>query len=128
MISISIYIVVNILLAALPANFGALVFLRIVQAFGSSAVVSLGAGTVSDVCKHDAKIRTRLFVKCRGTEQLPLEIRIDRRAQEAGKGHVIFPVWSSVWPDSRASVRRRLCWQHIVEVDFWFPRYFRLNP
>ncbi|WYZ38794.1 hypothetical protein EsH8_III_000708 [Colletotrichum jinshuiense] len=48
-ISISIYIVANILLAAVPANYGALVFLRIVQAFGSAAVVSMGAGTVADV-------------------------------------------------------------------------------
>ncbi|GMG23118.1 unnamed protein product [Aspergillus oryzae] len=31
-------------MAVLPTNFGALVFLRIVQAFGSSAVVSMGAG------------------------------------------------------------------------------------
>lgn len=44
-----IYIVANILLAVLPANFGALIFLRIVQAFGSAAVVSMGAGTVADV-------------------------------------------------------------------------------
>ncbi|KAK1688132.1 major facilitator superfamily transporter [Colletotrichum godetiae] len=48
-ISLSIYIVANILLAAVPANYGALVFLRIVQAFGSAAVVSMGAGTVADV-------------------------------------------------------------------------------
>ncbi|KAF6819743.1 putative dityrosine transporter [Colletotrichum sojae] len=48
-ISIAIYIGANILLAAVPANYGALVFLRIVQAFGSAAVVSMGAGTVADV-------------------------------------------------------------------------------
>ncbi|KAK1730231.1 major facilitator superfamily transporter [Colletotrichum acutatum] len=48
-ISLSIYIVANILLAVVPANYGALVFLRIVQAFGSAAVVSMGAGTVADV-------------------------------------------------------------------------------
>ncbi|KAI1082064.1 major facilitator superfamily transporter [Whalleya microplaca] len=47
-ISIAIYIGANILLAALPTNYGALVFLRIVQAFGSAAVVSMGAGTVAD--------------------------------------------------------------------------------
>lgn len=47
--SLSIYIVANVLLATLPKNFGALVFLRIVQAFGSAAVVSMGAGTVVDV-------------------------------------------------------------------------------
>nr|XP_036582855.1 putative dityrosine transporter [Colletotrichum truncatum]KAF6791751.1 putative dityrosine transporter [Colletotrichum truncatum] len=48
-ISIGIYIGANILLATVPANYGALVFLRIVQAFGSAAVVSMGAGTVADV-------------------------------------------------------------------------------
>ncbi|KAM4063506.1 major facilitator superfamily protein [Hirsutella rhossiliensis] len=47
--SLSIYIIANVLLATLPKNFGALVFLRIVQAFGSAAVVSMGAGTVADV-------------------------------------------------------------------------------
>ncbi|KAK4460448.1 putative transporter [Cladorrhinum samala] len=49
LISLFIYIVANILLAAVPANYGALVFLRIVQAFGSAAVVSMGAGTVADI-------------------------------------------------------------------------------
>ena len=48
--SIAIYVGSNILLATVPANYGALVFLRIVQAFGSSAVVSMGAGSVADVC------------------------------------------------------------------------------
>lgn len=49
-ISLAIYLVSNILMAALPANFGALVFLRMVQAFGCSSVISLGAGTIADVC------------------------------------------------------------------------------
>ncbi|GAB1321088.1 Dityrosine transporter 1 [Madurella fahalii] len=48
LMSIAIYIGANILLAAVPTNYGALVFLRIVQAFGSSAVVAMGAGTVAD--------------------------------------------------------------------------------
>ncbi|KAH6972467.1 major facilitator superfamily domain-containing protein [Ilyonectria sp. MPI-CAGE-AT-0026] len=48
-ISLAIYIVANVLSAAVPSNYGALVFLRIVQAFGSAAVVSMGAGTVADV-------------------------------------------------------------------------------
>lgn len=59
LISIAIYIGSNILLAAVPANYAALVILRIVQAFGSSAVVSMGAGTVADV---RTKTRTRLRV------------------------------------------------------------------
>ena len=48
-ISLAIYLVANILMAALPANFGALVFLRLMQAFGCSSVISLGAGTIADV-------------------------------------------------------------------------------
>jgi MFS family permease len=48
-LSLAIFIIANVLLAAVPANFGALVFLRVVQAFGSAAVVSMGAGTVADV-------------------------------------------------------------------------------
>lgn len=48
-ISLAIYLVANILMAALPAKFGALVFLRMVQAFGCSSVISLGAGTIADV-------------------------------------------------------------------------------
>jgi MFS family permease len=49
-ISLAIYLVADILMAALPANFGALVFLRMVQAFGCSSVISLGAGAIADVC------------------------------------------------------------------------------
>ncbi|KAG6030883.1 hypothetical protein E4U41_007743 [Claviceps citrina] len=48
-ISLSIFILSNVLLAALPKNFGSLMFLRIVHAFGSAAVVSMGAGTVADI-------------------------------------------------------------------------------
>jgi MFS family permease len=55
-ISIAIYTIANILLAAVPTNFGALVFLRIVQAFGSAAVVSMGVGTVADVCHPITKL------------------------------------------------------------------------
>ncbi|KAM7211886.1 Major facilitator superfamily domain containing protein [Rhypophila decipiens] len=49
LIALAIYLAANILLAALPANFGALVFLRMVQAFGCSSVITLGAGTVADI-------------------------------------------------------------------------------
>lgn len=49
-ISLVIYIVANVLMATLPANFGAFLFLRMVQAFGCSSVISLGAGTIADVC------------------------------------------------------------------------------
>ncbi|KAL8918831.1 MAG: hypothetical protein Q9172_005245 [Xanthocarpia lactea] len=48
-VSLVIFIVANILLAALPANLAALFILRIVQGFGAASVLSLGAGTVADV-------------------------------------------------------------------------------
>ncbi|KAL8297716.1 hypothetical protein RB597_007205 [Gaeumannomyces tritici] len=48
-IALATYLGANILMAALPPNYGALVFLRMVQAFGCSAAISLGAGTVADV-------------------------------------------------------------------------------
>ncbi|KAG5917769.1 hypothetical protein E4U42_007119 [Claviceps africana] len=48
-ISLSIFILSNVLLASLPKNFGSLMFLRIMHAFGSAAVVSMGAGTVADI-------------------------------------------------------------------------------
>ncbi|KAI1859138.1 hypothetical protein JX265_010615 [Neoarthrinium moseri] len=47
--SLAVYLVANVLMAALPANFGALVFLRMLQAFGCSSVISLGAGTIADI-------------------------------------------------------------------------------
>lgn len=49
LISLLLMIVVNILLAALPSNIVALFILRVVQAFASSSVITLGAGTVTDI-------------------------------------------------------------------------------
>ncbi|SCU84815.1 LADA_0D03972g1_1 [Lachancea dasiensis] len=49
MISLLLTVVVNILLASVPVNVGALFFLRTMQAFASSSVMALGAGTVSDI-------------------------------------------------------------------------------
>jgi len=49
LVSLIFFIVSNILLAAVPANIGALFVLRIVQAFGASSVMSVGAGTVADI-------------------------------------------------------------------------------
>jgi MFS family permease len=49
MVSLLIYIVANVLLAAVPANLVALFILRIVQGFGAASVLSLGAGTVADM-------------------------------------------------------------------------------
>ncbi|KAJ5280945.1 MFS transporter [Penicillium angulare] len=60
-ISILIYIASNILLATVPANYGALIVLRMVQAFGSSAVVSLGAGTVADITEPSKRARAMSY-------------------------------------------------------------------
>ncbi|KAM3162953.1 MFS domain-containing protein [Lachancea thermotolerans] len=49
MISLLMTVVVNVLLASVPVNVGALFTLRVVQAFASSSVMALGAGTVSDI-------------------------------------------------------------------------------
>ncbi|EKG15134.1 Major facilitator superfamily, partial [Macrophomina phaseolina MS6] len=48
-VSLAIFIASNVLLAAVPANIAALFILRILQALGSSAVASVGAGTVADI-------------------------------------------------------------------------------
>lgn len=48
-LSLAIFIASNVLLAAVPANIAALFILRILQALGSSAVASVGAGTVADI-------------------------------------------------------------------------------
>ncbi|KAJ2901402.1 hypothetical protein MKZ38_001884 [Zalerion maritima] len=49
LISLAIYIIANILLAAVPTDFAALAVLRAVQAFGAAAAVAMGAGSVADV-------------------------------------------------------------------------------
>ncbi|GAV55313.1 hypothetical protein ZYGR_0AS06370 [Zygosaccharomyces rouxii] len=56
-ISLLLLIIVNVLLAAVPANIGALYVLRVFQAFGSSSAISLGTGTVTDITspKHRGK-------------------------------------------------------------------------
>ncbi|KAK7712984.1 Dityrosine transporter 1 [Botryosphaeria dothidea] len=48
-VSLAIFLFSNIILAAVPANIAALFILRILQALGSSAVASVGAGTVADI-------------------------------------------------------------------------------
>lgn len=49
LISLLLMIIVNVLLASLPSNIVALFILRITQAFASSSVITLGAGTVTDI-------------------------------------------------------------------------------
>ncbi|KAE8138592.1 major facilitator superfamily domain-containing protein [Aspergillus pseudotamarii] len=61
LISLVVYIIANVLMAVLPTSFGALVFLRIVQAFGSSAVVSMGAGTVADITEPKRRARAMSY-------------------------------------------------------------------
>ncbi|AQZ09954.1 DTR1 (YBR180W) [Zygosaccharomyces parabailii] len=55
--SLLLLVLVNILLATVPANIGALYTLRVFQAFGSSSAISLGTGTVTDITppKHRGK-------------------------------------------------------------------------
>lgn len=49
------FLIANILLASVPANIGALFFLRIFQALGSCIVFSVGAGTVADITEPKAR-------------------------------------------------------------------------
>lgn len=51
--SLFFFILANILLASLPPNIGGLFFLRIVQAFGASSVVSVGAGVIVDIIEGE---------------------------------------------------------------------------
>ena len=57
LIPLIFFILANILLAATPANIVGLYILRVLQAFGASSVISVGAGTVADIIepKHRAK-------------------------------------------------------------------------
>lgn len=57
LISLLVFLLANLLLAVLPANIGALFVLRIVQAFGASSVMSVGAGTVSDIFEPAKRAR-----------------------------------------------------------------------
>ncbi|KAF2812437.1 dityrosine transporter A [Mytilinidion resinicola] len=54
-ISFLIFVLANAILIFIPANYGALFFLRILQATGASSVASLGAGTIADM--YEPKIR-----------------------------------------------------------------------
>ncbi|KAI0465979.1 major facilitator superfamily domain-containing protein [Xylaria cf. heliscus] len=49
LVTLFTFLVANTLLAAVPANIGALFVLRIFQALGASVVTSVGAGTVADI-------------------------------------------------------------------------------
>lgn len=55
--SLLLLVIVNLLLAVLPANIAVLYTLRVFQAFGSSSVIALGTGTVTDITppKHRGK-------------------------------------------------------------------------
>lgn len=57
LISLTFMVIINLLLAVVPSNIGALYVLRIAQAFASSSVMALGAGTVTDLVepKHRGK-------------------------------------------------------------------------
>lgn len=48
-ISLAIFIISNVILAATPPHIASLYVFRVIQAFGASSVMSLGAGTIADV-------------------------------------------------------------------------------
>ncbi|OAA40245.1 Major facilitator superfamily domain, general substrate transporter [Metarhizium rileyi] len=53
--SLAIFMLSNVLLAVMPKNLGALMFLRIVHAFSSAAWLSMGAGTVADTTESNKR-------------------------------------------------------------------------
>lgn len=106
-----IYILANILLAAVPANYGALIFLRIVQAFGSSAVVSMGAGTVADVSQFSSVAKMRLRNKT------------GDRAEKTCSRDVVFPFRTTMWPNPRPGHRRSFRGTNVLAMDIWISRY-----
>ncbi|CCF59852.1 hypothetical protein KAFR_0I00710 [Kazachstania africana CBS 2517] len=57
LISLLLMTLINVLLSVLPTNIAALFVLRILQAFSSSSVITLGAGTITDITppKHRGK-------------------------------------------------------------------------
>lgn len=57
LISLPFYIVSAVFLAAVPPNIGALYFLRVVQAFGASSLISLGAAAITDVVEQKKRAR-----------------------------------------------------------------------
>ncbi|WEW54885.1 Dityrosine transporter 1 [Emydomyces testavorans] len=79
-------------------------------AFGSAAVVSMGAGTMADVSPTSHALIS-------GAKD-----ETDHGAKKTCKGDVVFPPWSTVrsnfGPSSRRSFRRK----HILEVDLWVLR------
>lgn len=96
-VSILVYILANVLLAAIPANYGALIVLRVVQALGSSAVVSLGAGTVADV---------RVTFWLRETARRANLQLADHRTKKTSPSNVILPFRSSMRSNPRPGDRR----------------------
>ncbi|CCK68035.1 Dtr1p KNAG_0A03540 [Huiozyma naganishii CBS 8797] len=55
LLSLALMFIVNVLLASLSPNIVALFILRIAQAFASSSVIALGAGTVTDLIVPSAR-------------------------------------------------------------------------
>lgn len=121
LIALAIYLAANILLAALPANFGALVFLRMVQAFGCSSVITLGAGTVADVCfSLSPLLLSHLPFLLHGRS---LTTRTGHGAGPARFRHVHLPAGAQPRPDHRPRPRRRDHRPGLLALDVWLPGY-----
>lgn len=94
-IALAIYLVANVLMGTLPANFGALVFLRMVQAFGCSSVMTLGGGTVADV-----RISHPLFLFI--VRLVRSQLWTDHRARQESHSDVCLPHGAEPWADAGA--------------------------
>jgi CTD nuclear envelope phosphatase 1 len=56
-----IFITASIAMASAPARYATFVVLRIIQAFGASALYSLGAGTIADIFEPKQRARAISF-------------------------------------------------------------------
>lgn len=117
-ISLAIYLVANVLMAALPANFGALVFLRMVQAFGCSSVISLGAGAVADV-----RILYFYITSDHPSDRLLTYPWTGNRASPQRIRYVYLPAGAKSRTDPWPCTGRCYYGADIVEMDVWCLRY-----
>lgn len=57
LVSITIFVFANIMLAVLPPHIASLYCFRMLQAFGASSVVSLGVGTIADIVEPTSRAK-----------------------------------------------------------------------
>lgn len=117
MVSLFIYIVANVLLAAVPANLAALFILRVVQGFGGASVLSLGAGTVADIVapKNRGAAMSLVLLGPQYVFSIPAR-KVNILMEEK--------MWSRPWSYSRGSY----CRECKLALDLWILGHRCLSP